>query len=151
MSDDPWTALFTQIGIIDHRVRNRLERRLPHGLTLAQYGVLNHFARLGPGHESSPHALADTFQVSRATMTGTLRRLAEKSFVDILPHGSDGRRRIVRLTPKGLSAREESLARMEPDIARLRSAFPQRFADDLLVPLTELREWLDADRQTSDG
>lgn len=39
--------MFTEISIIEHLARNRLEKVLPDGMSMAQFGVLNHFSRLG--------------------------------------------------------------------------------------------------------
>lgn len=147
MSVGDWTALLTEIGIIDQLVEARLSRLLPDGLSPAQYGVLNHFARLGPGHESAPAELAASFQVSRATMTGILSRLADKGLVSVTQDPRDGRRRVVRLTERGLAAREEALSLAGPDLARIADAFPERFARDLVGPLQTLRIWLDEDRK----
>ena len=46
--NDPATfQLFNEIGIIQQLVNTRFERALPDGLTASQFGVLNHFVRLG--------------------------------------------------------------------------------------------------------
>ena len=47
-TEDPLAfRLFTEIGIIEQLARNRLERGLPDGLKVSQFGVLNHLVRLG--------------------------------------------------------------------------------------------------------
>ena len=69
--DRPDVQVFTEIGIIDQLVTNRLERVLPAGLSYAQFGVLVHFARRG-GQES-PAQQAKAFQVTKGAMTYTLQ------------------------------------------------------------------------------
>ena len=73
--------LLNEIGIISQLSGARLDRLLPHGLTLAQFGVLNHLVRLDG--DWSPARLAAAFQVTKGTMTSTLQRLASKGFIEI--------------------------------------------------------------------
>ena len=55
--------LFVEIGIIEQLARNQLEREMPDGLKVSQFGVLNHLDRLGG--EWSPARLANAFQVTK--------------------------------------------------------------------------------------
>lgn len=91
--------LFTEIGIISQLSSNRLERLLPDGVSLAQFGVLTHFVRLGG--QWSPTRLARAFQVTKGAMTNTLQRLEAQGLVRVLPDPEDSRAKLVELTASG--------------------------------------------------
>jgi DNA-binding MarR family transcriptional regulator len=114
-------TLLTEINIASHLIITRFERVQPGGLTEAQFGVLNHFARLKKDAES-PSRLARAFQVTKGAMTNTLQRLEARGFVTVEPDPADGRGKIVRPTAAGLAARDAALAEISP-------AFEPLFAD----------------------
>ena len=136
--------LFNEIGIINQLAGTAFERALPHGLTQAQFTVLNHCVRLGD--DKTPAALADAFQVTRGTLTSTLGRLEAKGFIVLTPDPKDGRSKRVRLTPAGRAAREEAIHAAAPLLARVASAFDPREAAELLPALQRIRRWLDENR-----
>lgn len=142
--DQRYFRLFNEIGIIDQLATARFESALPHGLTVAQFSVLNHFARLGG--ERSPAALADAFQVARATMTSTLQKLKRKGFIDIKPDPDDGRGKRVSLTPAGRAARGDALKAAGPRFQDIAAALSETEIKRLLPVLTKLRAWLDDNR-----
>jgi DNA-binding MarR family transcriptional regulator len=110
--------LLTEIGIIAHLVATRIDRTLPAGLNEAQFGVLNHFARLGKEAET-PSRLARAFQVTKGNMTNTVQRLEALGYVTVEPDPSDGRGKLVRPTPAGLAARDEAVAMLAPAVDAL--------------------------------
>jgi DNA-binding MarR family transcriptional regulator len=136
--------LFTEIGILDQLGRAAAERALPAGLTLAQFGVLNHLVRLGG--EWSPIRLAHAFQVTKQTMTSTLQRLEAQRYVGIRPDPADGRAKLVRLTSEGAAAHTVSLARLGPAMAVAADQVPEGLVEGLLPRLAELRSALDKAR-----
>lgn len=138
---------FNEVGIIAQLAGNVFERRMPQGMTLAQFSVLNNFVRLGG--ERSPAALATAFQVTRATMTSTLHRLEAKGLVAVRPDENDGRAKKVSLTPAGAAMREECVARLAPAIRRLERLIDMSEVDCLLPLLEKMRRTLDADRDTA--
>ena len=136
--------LFNEIGIISQLSGTAFERVLPHGLTQAQFNVLNHCVRLGDNR--TPAELADAFQVTRGTLTSTLQRLAAKGFIRLVPDARDRRSKRVLLTAKGRRAREEAIAAAAPLLARTREALSPAEAERLLPLLQKLRIWLDTNR-----
>lgn len=136
--------LLTEIGIIAQLSASRLERVLPHGLTVAQFGLLNHCVRLGDGW--TPARLAAAFQVTRGTMTNTLQKLEAKGFIRLEADADDGRSKHVFLTEAGRAAREASIAALAPELADMPDALPPQGAAALLPALEQLRAWLDANR-----
>ena len=91
MTADPLAfEFFNEMGIIDQLVSTMLTNALPHGITKAQFSVLNHFVRLDIV-EQSPADLASAFQVRRPTMTSTLARMESAGLVVIRDDPRDGR------------------------------------------------------------
>lgn len=137
--------VFNEIGIISQLAGTMFERVMPDGMTLAQFTVLNHFARLGG--TKSPNELARAFQVTKGTMTSVLQRLEARGYISIKQNPEDGRGKCVSMTAKGAKARNAAIAALSPLIAKLgahetASSFPA-----LLPPLIALREFLDKERQ----
>jgi DNA-binding MarR family transcriptional regulator len=136
---------FNEIGIIAQLAGAAFERVLPDGLSLAGFGVLNHFVRLARESES-PSQLARNFQVTKGAMTNTLQRLEAAGLVKIDPDPRDGRGKLVRITRAGRAAREASIARLAPLLDQLLAAFPASDLDAILPTLSRLRQTLDAAR-----
>ncbi|MEM1087274.1 MAG: MarR family transcriptional regulator [Pseudomonadota bacterium] len=136
--------LMNEIGIINQLSSSAFERTLPHGLTVAQFSVLNHFTRLGDG--STPAQLASAFQVTRGTMTSTLKRLSEKGFVEITPDDKDGRSKRVYMTESGRAARSDGIAAATPHFARIVEALSAEERKAVIPILEKLRVWLDNNR-----
>lgn len=149
MNDPLAFRLLNEIGIIAQLSRTLFERQMSGGLTLPQFTVLNHFARLGG--EKSPADLARAFQVTRGTMTSTLQRLEQKGYVALDPDPADGRGKRVRLTPAGLAARNDAIAALGPRTAELEQAFGAEAFEAALPFLTGLRTHLDRARDGDEG
>ncbi len=141
---ETYFRFFNEIGIINQLVSNRVERMLPHGLTMSQFTVLNHFSRGLPS--KSPLGLANAFQVTKGAMTNTLKQLDGKGFIAIEPHESDGRSKIVSITDRGRVAHRDALA----EIAKAMSAFVEIVGrdeiDNAIPMLQKVRIWLDENR-----
>ena len=142
--DNALFRLLNEIGIIDQLVTARFNSALPHRLTPAQFGVLNHFVRLGGVR--SPAALADAFQVTRATITSTLQKLDAKGFIDISPDPIDGRAKCVSITETGRAARADALRDADPMFRDIAEAITPDDIAALLPMLEKLRIWLDTNR-----
>ena len=131
-ADDPLSvALFSEMFMADQLARNRLSRALPKGMELSHFGVLNHLA--SSSEEKTPAQLARAFHVTRGAMTNTLARLDWAGYVHIRPDWDDARRKLVKISPAGLRAREEALAAIAPILSetvkeigpdRVRAALP---------------------------
>lgn len=137
-------SFFNEIGIISQLSNTAFERVLPHGLTVSQFSVLNHLARLGD--DKSPSHLASAFQVTRGAMTNTLAKLEAKGFVDVRRDDGDGRGKRVFLTVKGAGARKESLKLLVPQLGDVSAAFSEDEFAAALPFLQKLRAFMDAAR-----
>jgi DNA-binding MarR family transcriptional regulator len=87
---------------------------------------------LEDGERSEPALLADRLHVSRQSMTGLLDRLESAGYVSRGAHETDRRRKVVRLTDKGLhllrTVAEKTLRRDAELIAK----FPKQEVADTL-------------------
>ncbi|RVT86870.1 MarR family transcriptional regulator [Rhodobacteraceae bacterium CCMM004] len=147
MADDDlktWFAVFNEIAIVAQLSRALFEARLPDGVVVPQFAVLNHLVRVGEG--PTPLDLARAFQVPKTTMTHTLAGLERRGLVEMRPNPADGRSKTVWLTDAGRAFREEAIARLGPDVAALARALPTERYAALLPELETLRRTLDAMR-----
>jgi len=136
--------LLNEIGIIAQLSRTLFEKRLPDGLTVPHFSVLNHLVRLGDA--KTPRELARAFQVPKTTMTHTLAGLEARGYMRWAPNPSDGRSKLVMLTPEGVQFRDEAILSLCPDIADLMDRVPLEEIERLLPGLEALRAELDAMR-----
>lgn len=137
--------VMTEIAIIGHLADTALGKALPVELSVAGFGVLNHFVRLNLGGES-PARLARAFQVTKGAMTYTLQQLEALGYVTIEPDPADARAKIVRITRKGRRAREDGAARVNPGMIALLDAIGAEEFARALPFLVKLRQILDAAR-----
>lgn len=137
-------ALLNEIGIIAQLSRTVFEARLPDGIGVAQFSVVNHLVRLGDG--KTPLDLARAFQVPKTTMTHTLQLLEKAGFVTVAPNPADRRSKCIWLTEAGRDFRGRAIAALGPDIARIESALGADRLAAILPELRRLREYLDANR-----
>lgn len=135
----------SEIAIIGHLADTALAQVLPEEMSVAGFGVLNHFIRLDLEGDS-PARLARAFQVSKGAMTYTLQRLEELGYVRIDADPNDARAKIVRLTKAGRKARDASVARIQPGMVALLHAIPGEEFAQALTFLVKLRTVLDAAR-----
>jgi DNA-binding MarR family transcriptional regulator len=135
----------SEIAIIGHLADTALAQVLPPELSVAGFGVLNHFVRLNVEGES-PARLARAFQVTKGAMTYTLQKLEELGYVTMAPNPVDARAKIVRMTKKGRRARDAAAARVNPGmLAMLEAIGAEEFAQALPF-LIKVRQVLDAAR-----
>jgi DNA-binding MarR family transcriptional regulator len=135
---------FNEIGIIAQLAQTRFEAVMPNGMTLAQFTVLNHLVRLGG--PKSPLALANAFQVTKATMSSTLTRMAAKELISVIPNPKDARGKHVDITDAGRAIRETCIKAIEPDLKRWSADLKAAGLEGLVDQLAGLRLYLDQDR-----
>jgi DNA-binding MarR family transcriptional regulator len=142
---DLFFRLFTEINIIGHLSSTMLESVLPEGVSRAQFGVLNHFVRLGG--QWAPARLARAFQVTKGAMTNTLQRLEAQGYVRIVADPKDARAKLVEITDAGRKVREQLVRSTGSVIGQLtgliapedvRAALP--FLEQLRMTLDKMRD-----------
>lgn len=149
MTDRPGDPLafvfFNEVAIIEHLARTAAERRLPDGLSLAGFTVLNHMIRLGHDRRA-PAQIASAVQVTRGAMTGTLKRLDAEGWIVVVPDPDDGRGKMVSLTPAGRAIREAGVASLAPEFDNLFAEIDPADLQAILPTLQAVRRALDAAR-----
>ncbi len=141
-------AFFNEIGIIGQLSSTVFRRTLPDGMTMAQFGVLNHFVRLGG--ERTPAQLAASFQVTKGAMTNTLQRLDAKGHITIATDTADRRRKIVTITEDGRTVRNQAIAALASPLKQLAGAFDVDEIEAALPFLRQVRAYLDEARNAED-
>jgi len=141
-------GLFLEVGILDQIGTAFLETRLPDGLLVSHFGVVNHLIRVQDG--VTPLVLARAFQVPKTTMTHTLAGLEKHGFVQMRPNPDDKRSKRVWLTEAGRGFVDQSMQALAPVMAALAERFPAEQAQALLPQLTAFREVVDQLRDEID-
>lgn len=136
--------LLNEIGIIQQLSTAEFNRRMPEGLHVSHFSVLNHLSRLGDGR--TPVRIAAAFQVTKATMTNTLSKLSARGFIEIRSNPDDGRSKLVYLTPTGREFQKRALAAVGPVLDQINENLDVDAILEILPKLHELREFLDVSR-----
>ena len=143
-SPDELEALFTyfnEIGIIAQLSSNMFEKRLPDGLTLSQFSVLNWFVRVD--RVASPGRLAKAFQVTGGAMTNTLQKLQSKGFVRVEPDKKSGRSKTVTMTAAGRRVRDQAIREMGEMLQEFAGEFDVSRLPSQTRQLARVRKYLD--------
>lgn len=137
-------GFFTEIGIINQLSTAMLATSLPDGLHPSHFAILNHLARMGDG--KSPLRIASAMQVTKNTMTHSLKVLQDRGYIEVQPDPDDGRGKLVYLTESGRIFRTEAIALVSEKIERVigddQIAIMRRIRGDL----EQLRQHLDDNR-----
>jgi DNA-binding MarR family transcriptional regulator len=135
---------FTEVAIIAQLSGRLMEAVLPPGMTMSQFGVLNHLARAGDGQ--TPIRIARAMQVTKGAITNTLGHLERAGHVRITPDVADGRSKRVELTAEGRAARATAITAVAPELAVIAGLVPPGELASSLGALERMRRLLDARR-----
>jgi DNA-binding MarR family transcriptional regulator len=115
-----------------------------HGFSVSEWRVL---ASLADGDATPIGHLAEVAVLKQPTLTRLLDRMEEKRQVERLPHDSDRRITLVRITPAGSKTVSELIALAKAHEERVLEPFGLKRAEDLK---TTLRRIIDLHRRASD-
>lgn len=135
---------FNEVGIISQLSSALFNKRMPRGLHVSHFAVLNHMTRRGDG--VTPLKLANAFQVTKATMTHTLSVLGKGGFVRIEPNPKDARSKLVFITDAGRALRDEAMMSLREPTAELLKLLRADDMREALETLIHVRETLDDNR-----
>ena len=137
-------AVFNEIGIINQLSTAMLAHCLPDGVHPSHFGIVNHLVRTGEG--KTPLRIARAMQVTKNTMTHSLKVLQGHGFITVEPNPEDARGKLVYLTEKGRNFREDAIARAMQVVSEIlqdkQLDAMGRIHDDLVT----LRKHLDQNR-----
>ncbi len=136
---------FNEIGIIEQLARTMFEARLPKGMVLNHFTVINHLIRVKDGQ--TPVQLARAFQQPKTTITHTLAGLEARGLVEMRPNPKDARSKQVWLTPAGRAFRDQAIAGLGPDLAIFEGAVKSGQIAEVLPLLAEVRQIMDRARE----
>jgi DNA-binding MarR family transcriptional regulator len=139
--DHPAVEVFDYMGRIDNHVRANVTRRLPAGVSFAQYEVLRFLEIRGDGR--TPAEIARALDAPKSALTNTLQRLEAAGLVRVEPCGQDARKKRVWLTPAGLELYGRTVAAIRPSMERLREAFTLEEFREALPFLKALNSWFE--------
>lgn len=105
------------IGVIAQLVRTRNSKIL-HGTDLPypQFLLLLHFCH-DPQREWTVSSLARAFQRKQPGITKTVRQLLERGLLRARPDSTDARVKNLRVTPRGIRARDAAMVGLAPAFA----------------------------------
>lgn len=132
---------FNELNIISQLSSGLFEQKLPRGLTISQFSVLNWFVRVD--NVATPGRLSTAFQVTRGAMTNTLKKLQDKQLVAVTPDSTSGRRKIVKMTRKGSKVRDLALEAIKPLLGEFALEFDVSAIKKQLVAIQKVRLYLD--------
>ena len=142
--DSDFFRLFNEIGILEQLSRAVFQARLPTGMLVSHFAVLNHLVRVRDGR--TPLGLARAFQVAKTTMTHTLAGLEKAGYIELRRNEDDARSKRVWITKAGRAFRNDAVRAVAPDIASLKLAFSEKRVKRILPELEALRKVMDERR-----
>ncbi|PHR23354.1 MAG: MarR family transcriptional regulator [Hoeflea sp.] len=92
-------AFFNEVAIIDQLGKTLVGKILPDGLHPSHFAIIAHLTRVGDG--KTPLAIANAMQVTKATMSHSLKVLEKRGLIQTLPSETDARSKQVFLTQAG--------------------------------------------------
>lgn len=136
-------GLITWIGIINQLATDWAKRQLEaRGITVAQFGILFHMKSRGH-EEHTVSRIAYSFQQPQPGVTKNVQALLAKGLLKDTPHASDGRVKLLTLTPKGEKLLAAAIADFEPGLESLFADWREDEMTGLMTQLDRLKVWLD--------
>ncbi|MDA8584941.1 MarR family transcriptional regulator [Rhodobacteraceae bacterium] len=137
-------AFFTEVGIINQLSVTMLASALPGGVHPSHFAIINHLHRVGDG--TTPVRIAAAMQVTKTTMTHSLKVLKDHGFVRIAPNPEDGRAKKVFLTASGSVFRNEAIQRVSKRFGHALQPEHIEIMSRISGDLETLRKHLDKNR-----
>ena len=137
-------AFFNEIGIINQLTTTLFAATLPDGLHPSHFAIINHLARLGDGR--TPISIAGAMQVTKTTMTHSLKVLEDRNLIRTGPNPEDARGKLVWLTEHGREFRATAMAQVVDRFSGLLTEDIRAAMDRCRNDLVMIRRHLDENR-----
>lgn len=134
-------GLFTEVAIIEHLTRTRVERKFPDGLEAGHFGLLNYFIRTHKRPDTIA-GIAWAFQDGVDVVTRRVRELQNLGYLAV-EEADAVEDAMVNVTEAGRQAQYDELQRMAPDFKELLSEFSQGDLELTYKTLREIRLTMD--------
>ncbi|MBF9030812.1 MarR family transcriptional regulator [Rhodobacterales bacterium HKCCE3408] len=136
---------FNEFGIITQLATSLLSSVLPDGIHPSHFSILNHLVRTGDG--KTPVRIAAAMQVTKTTMTHSIRVLESGGYIEVRANPDDGRGKLVFLTDAGRAFREKAIAAVTTTFEEIVTPeIAQRLAR-IRPDLVAIRRHLDSNRR----
>ena len=137
-------GFFNEVGIINQLSTAILANSLPDGVHPSHFAIVNHLVRTGDG--KSPVRIAGAMQVTKNTMTHSLKVLEDRGLITVEPDPEDGRGKLVRLTETGRAFRESAIRNVMERFEDIVEPKHREIMTRLIGDLQVLRKHLDENR-----
>jgi DNA-binding MarR family transcriptional regulator len=137
-------AFFNEIGIINQLSTTLFAKTLPDGLHPSHFAILNHLYRTGDG--KTPIRIAGAMQVTKMTMTHSLKVLSARGFIETAPNPEDARGKLVYLTEAGRSFRTAAIRTVSEQFRGLFGPEHLELMERIMEDLVIMRKHLDENR-----
>lgn len=134
--------LFTEVAIVEHLLRTRMERRADGELNAGQFGILNHLLRTGI-ISTTVSAMAWAFQDSEEYMASKVDSLEAIGLVNCAPVTGTNDDRTVAVTDEGRAAHARAIEAMSPEVEPLFEGLSLEDVQTSVAVLQEVRRTLD--------
>ena len=138
-------AFFNEVAIIDQLGTSLLGKVLPDGVHPSHFSIIVHLARLGDG--KTPRSIASAMQVTKATMSHSLKVLEKRGLIETRICEIDARSKQVFLTDAGRAFQVEAITAAALTFSRFMREKHIDVMIDLLPGLVEIRKLLDENRE----
>jgi len=132
------TDLFTEIAILEHLVRNRLQPKYESLYSAAEFGLLNYFGRMKRVEDRLSH-IAYSFEVSEAEARIPLDALVARGLFTV----DDAPDPLVRITAGGIAAHDALIVSLAPDVMELVDGIEPKALRVAAETLKEIRRTAD--------
>ena len=142
-------VFFNEIAIIDQLSTTLLGKILPDGVHPSHFAIVVHLARLGDGR--TPGSIASAMQVTKATMSHSLKVLEKRGFIETRPCETDARSKQVFLTEAGRAFQVQAIGAAAQTFGSFMRESHIDVISDLLPGLAAIRKLLDDNREPVSG
>jgi len=137
-------GFFNEVGILNQLSSAILAKCLPDGVHPSHFAIVNHLVRMGDG--KSPIRIAAAMQVTKNTMTHSLKVLSDRGFITVEPDPDDGRGKLVRLTEAGRAFRETAIRNVLARFGEIVEPDHREAMQRVMGDLVAIRKLLDENR-----
>lgn len=137
-------AFFNEVAIIDQLGKTLVGKILPDGLHPSHFAIIAHLTRVGDG--KTPLAIASAMQVTKATMSHSLKVLESRGLVQALPSETDARSKQVFLTPAGSAFYMKAIEALTRTFRHFLRSEHHQIMVSALPGLVTIRKLLDENR-----
>ena len=137
-------AFFTEVGILHQLSTNILAKTLPDGVHPSHFSIINHLVRTSDS--VSPVQITSAMQVTKTTMSHSLKVLVERNYISTKPDPNDGRGKVVVLTQSGRDFHKDAIEKVTRAVASIIGPEQLQQMRGVRNDLELLRRHLDSNR-----